>query len=145
MQICSKHWKMLRDGITQRGLAHLVSKDAETAVSQMQDELTGVSKDVDPLLTCHNMIFERGIELFGLSLMFEYPRGETGWGEERNGVRHYCPVCVAVRTIETDSKSPTWNPEDKIVTPQEEEKYWIDGPLDAVLSMCREKGLVRLQ
>lgn len=112
MQFCKEHWAQLRAAIEVRGLSHLIAKSGEQAFANIKAELEGEASPYDPLMDCNWMIINRALAYGGLYLM----------GTKENG-EQYCPVCEAVAN-------------------GAEEKFWIDGPADAVLEHCRGKGLV---
>ncbi len=119
MKFCIPHWNALRKAIESRGLSHLVAKTGEDAAKRLTAEVKGTATDrtFDPLMSAHNMIVGRAIEMGGIYLL-------TG---------EYCPICEAVKH----------KPED--VTVEVVEAHWIDGPADGVLEYCREKKLVLAQ
>ena len=97
-------------------MGQLIARSGEAAVERARGELDGTATDAtyDPLMAAHWMIVARITELGGLYLM-------TG---------DYCPICEAVK-----GHSHT-------MTPEEVEAHYIDGPADAVLTYCRDHGLV---
>jgi hypothetical protein len=113
MRICGKHWAALREAIAQRGISQLVAKSGEAAFESLKADLEGRSQlnDYDPLMDCNWMISNRALSIFGLSIM----------SQREDGSEH-CPVCEA----ETAGAEPG---------------SWIEGPADAALLTCREKGL----
>lgn len=113
MKICPGHWGKLRAALDARGIGHLGAKSGEEAVSNITEQLEGGSPAYDPLMDCNNMIWSRGLEAGGLYLM----------GQKEDG-SHYCPICEAISHGAGD------------------EKFWIDGPADAVLGHCRKLRLV---
>lgn len=127
MKFCQPHWNALRDAIERRGLSHLIAKSGEDAAKRAVAELKGTATDhtLDPLMAAHWMIVGKVTERVGLAL----------YGGD------FCPVCEGIKTNEgvVDPKL------DRVYTPEEEESYWIDGPADAVLQECRDKGLVLAQ
>lgn len=108
MKICQRHWDELRKAIDARGLSHLVKKSGQEAIAQLATELEGRGAEniLDPLMGANNMIWSKGLEVLGLSLMTGYEK---------------CPVCEAVSSYE---------------------RWWIDGPADAMLKQAKEDGLV---
>lgn len=116
MRFCQPHWNALRGAIESRGLSHLIAANGRDAHARAVAELQGNAElsDYDPLMAAHWMIANRVLELGGLYLM----------------TADYCPVCEAIKGHE------------KHMTREETEKYYIDGPADAVLQYCRENGLV---
>jgi hypothetical protein len=120
MQICEKHWAMLRLAIETRGLSQFVVTDGETAMKQALDQLDGHDAPYDPLASCAWMIMGRATQQGGLYLM-------TG---------DYCPICEAVKHTNLDG----------VPVPQAEvEKHWTDGPADAALAECKRLGMVQTQ
>jgi hypothetical protein len=123
MQFCQKHWDMLRTAIEARGLTHLIAKSGEAAMERAVDELQGRADDssYDPLMAAHWMIANRAVEMGGLYFL-------SGG---------HCPVCEAIkhtahwpREGENEPAGEAWV-----------ESHWIDGPADAVLTHCQERGL----
>lgn len=123
MKFCQKHWDMLRAAIETRGLMHLVAKGGEAAMERAVDEINGVATDAtyDPLMAAHWMISGRAIEIGGLYLM-------TG---------DHCPVCEAMAHTSHWPRAGETEPLGEAGV----EKHWIDGPADAVLVYCQERGL----
>lgn len=118
MKYCDKHWEKTRDAIKERGLWHLVGRSGEEAVDRLIAEAQGTATDAtfDPLLAVCNMVYGKAVELGGLWMLT---------GEDK------CPVCTAML--------PQCRAEN---TPEEMERFWIDGPCDSILTYCTEKGLV---
>jgi hypothetical protein len=119
MKICQDHWGKLRAAIKERGIDHLVARTGKEAAENMKADLEGRERDYDPLMDCHWMITSRAVEHGGLYLMAPKEDGTE-----------YCPICEAL----------LHKPDD--ISVEQAEKYWIDGPADAALGLCREKGLV---
>jgi hypothetical protein len=81
MRFCQNHWNMLRENVDKQGLTNWVAPDGETALMQIADEIAKgkiTQTNYDPLMSCHNMIIARTVEMVGLSAMSE----EFG-----------CPIC----------------------------------------------------
>lgn len=123
MKFCQKHWDMLRSAIEARGLMHLVAKSGEAAMERAVEEVEGRADDTsyDPLMSAHWMISGRAIEMGGLYLM-------TG---------DLCPIC---EVVENTSHWPREG-ESEPVGAAWVEKQWIEGPADAALAYCQERGL----
>lgn len=123
MKFCQSHWDKLRAAIELRGIGHLGAQSGPEAVERAKQELAGAATDAtyDPLMSCHWMITGRALEMGGLYLMGPTPDG----GE-------YCPVCEVIAHTPAERASK-----------EEVETNWIDGPADAALAYCREKGLVK--
>ena len=119
MKICPDHWTKLREAVKARGLWQYVAKDGHAAMQNIVLELEGREREAyfDPLMHAHNMIWSAALERCGLALMM---------GDK-------CPVCEG---IAFNLALP-----DNTYTPDAEEHYWIDGPADAVLAICTEKGM----
>jgi hypothetical protein len=124
MQICDKHWKMMRAAIEERGLSGLVAQSGEALMERTLAEADGSATPAgyDPLAACNWMVMGRAIESGGLYLM--------------NG--DFCPICEAMkhtahlpRQGETEPVGEAWV-----------ENHWIAGPADAALGYCREHNLV---
>lgn len=84
MEFCTEHWDALKEAIDERGLSHLIAKDGERAVVNLQEELdSGLTiKNFDPLMSSHWAIVSNVFDAVGLDLML--PDED---GEER------CPLC----------------------------------------------------
>jgi len=124
MRICSGHWAQLRVGVEQRRMGHLVAKDAKQAFENTVLELEGRSQEAYPdvLMAANNMIWSRALELVGLSLMM----GDL------------CPVCEGIK-----ANAGVIDPKlGRVYTPEEEEAYWIDGPLDQLLKEAVAAGFM---
>lgn len=125
MKFCQPHWDKLRAAIEARGLSHLVAKDAQTAMADTVAQLEGTATEAnyDPLMNAHWMITGRALQMGGLYLM----------------MADHCPVCEVMKHMahiprtpeETEPAGAAWV-----------ESHWIDGPADAVLTYCQERGLV---
>ena len=124
MKFCQKHWDMLRKAIEDRGLTHLIAKSGEQAAENMVSELRGEEHPYDPLMAAHWMISSAALDQGGLYMM-------TG---------DHCPVCEAIKHT-AEHPLADGNPAGE----EWVEKFWIDGPANAVLAECREKGLVPRQ
>lgn len=112
MKMCQPHWDKIRDRIKDLGLDHLGAQNAEQAHADMVAQAKGEETALDPLMTAHNMILSRALEEGGLYIM----------GLKEDG-SHYCPICEAVAH-------------------GQDEKFWIEGPTNAVLKMAQDDGLV---
>lgn len=115
MKFCQAHWDRLRTAIEIRGLGHLIAPSGAEAMERAAQELDGTATDAtyDPLMAAHWMIVSRVTELGGLYLM-------TG---------DYCPICEAIKG------------HSQAMVSEQVEAHYIDGPADAVLAYCRDKGL----
>lgn len=118
MQICEPHWKDCRQSIDDRGLSHLIAKSPEEVVNRVIKEIEGITgldksdtKNFDPLMSLHNIIFSYAIRLGGLYLMTL----------DRNG-NHYCPLC------EVDKHGGS-------------AQDWIKHASDSVLEHCKANNL----
>ena len=118
MRICQEHWGKLRAALKERGIDHLGARDGQQLMENVRTELSGGKPDYDPLIDCNNMIFGRGMEMGGLYLLARKDDGT-----------HYCPICEAI-VHQTG------------ISVGQHERYWIEGPADAVLAHCRSLGLV---
>lgn len=128
MKICTDHWSKLRAAIDVRGLTQYIAKDGRIAAQNLVLELEGREAEAyyDPLMAAHNMIFAGALERIGLSLM----------------VGDKCPVCEGVKYNLEDQEINGVDPRyGRLLTTEDEEKYWIDGPADAVLEICLSKGM----
>jgi phage head maturation protease len=70
MRFCQNHWNMLRENVDKQGLTNWVAPDGETALMQIADEIAKgkiTQTNYDPLMSCHNMIIARTVEMVGLS------------------------------------------------------------------------------
>jgi hypothetical protein len=130
VKICASHWEKLRAAVDARGMSALVAKDGHAAIENTVLELEGREKEAyfDPLMGANNMIWSAALERIGLDLMV---------GEK-------CPVCEGITWNLEMTRLHGAHPSDhgKVFTAEEEERYWIDGPADAMLAVAREKGLV---
>lgn len=117
MQFCSDHWTALRTAIEVRGLGHLIAANGRDALARTAAELAGRDEpaDYDPLLAAHWMIVGRATQVFGLA----------AFGEG-------CPVCVLLHVTPPPPDGHRYPTNDH---------YFIDGPADAVLAVCRELGI----
>lgn len=130
MKFCQPHWDRLRAAIDVRGLSHLVAKDGADCAGRLQRELREgkpIVDEYDPLMSCHWMIFNEALRQGGMGLLGTPPEGGS-----------YCPICEAVKATKEpyDELPPGATLQERV------EKWWIDGPADAALAFCREKGLV---
>lgn len=119
MKICPEHWAKVRAAVESRGMGHLGAKTGEQAAKDAESQLRGEETSYDPLMACNWMITSRALESGGLYLMTPKPDGSD-----------HCPLCEAIEH----------RPEGKTI--EESERYWIDGPADAALAHCRERGLL---
>jgi hypothetical protein len=121
---------MLRAACKARGMEHLCHRGGEAAleatVRQLKNEDT--PKDFDPLLQANWMIFGRALDLGGLYMM-----SDAEDGSER------CPVCEPIKHLEHTYTKEYGAPIDRYPTM---EAHWIDGVMDAVLDIAREKNLM---
>ena len=121
MEICKDHWEKVRQAIADRGMDHLGARGGEQALENIKAELEGEETPFDPYMTVNMMIWNRALQMGGLYLM-----------ELREDGSHYCPVCEALLHMEP--------PEGK--TKEDQERFWIDGPVNAALEEAREKGAI---
>lgn len=114
MRICQTHWDAMRKAVEDRGMGHLGAKSGAELIAATVTELEGRSQEneYDPLMACHNMVTTRALEIVGLALL----NPATGWN---------CPICMI---MEMSRKAC--------------EQDFINGPADAALKECREKGLL---
>jgi hypothetical protein len=115
MKFCQPHWTALKTAVEARGLGHLIAANGRDAAARVAADLKGAAEvdDYDPLMSAHWMIVNRVLEHMGLALMFD----------------DLCPVCEAIEGHK------------QVMTRDEVEQYYIDGPADAVLAHCRELGI----
>ena len=73
--MCQKHWDELRKAIKEKGMEHLVSKDAKKAVDRLKKQLGKQPVINDPLMEAHNAIVSAAIKQGGVYLL----------GEDENG------------------------------------------------------------
>lgn len=121
MKFCQPHWDALKLAVESRGLGHLIAANGRDAMARAVAELKGTDEpdDFDPLMAAHWMISGKALEMGGLYLM-------TGG---------YCPICEVVKHHPADCGKPD-------CTPESYERWWIDGPADAVLAEARARRLV---
>ena len=114
MKFCQNHWDVLMQAVKDRGLWDFVAKTGEQAAQNQLRQLQGEDSNeiYDPLMACHWMIVNAALAAGGLYLMMA----------DENG-NEYCPVCEAVKH-------------------GQQEKFWIDGPADAVFEECKRRGMV---
>jgi len=119
MKFCKSHWDALRAAVDARGMTHLVAKSGAQAFENVVLELEGREREAhfDPLMAAHNMILGHAMDLLGLVLF-------TG---------DYCPACELLK------RYPPIPEGHRYAT---NESYMIDGPVDAVLEIAREQGLM---
>ena len=125
MKICPSHWDKLRAALDERGLTHLVG-NADSAREQITGELEGVPGSQlprDPLLSASFSIMGVAIKNGGLYLM----EGD------------YCPICEAVKHTTGVWRHPLTN---ELMTADQIERWWLDGPADAELQAARDRGSV---
>lgn len=125
MRICQEHWGMLVEGVKSRGMWDLVPINGEEAAKRMQRELEGkaLGEDFDPLMAVNMMILMHSLDTLGSYILVE---------------TEICPVCEILKASETAPYKGEYTKEQLI-------DYWINGPLDAILEICRDKGLVTKQ
>lgn len=115
MQLCTAHLNKLYQSLEEHGLGHLGSKTPEGRVRALLTEWEGrgAENDFDPFVGAHNMIWKKGLELFGERILdMDGPRDYDG---------HHCPICTAVGAYDA---------------------AWIDIPVETMLAIAREKGIV---
>jgi len=119
VRFCQQHWGALRAAIDARGMSHLVAKDGHQAVENMVLELEGREQEAlfDPLMAAHNMIARKALEHGGLYML-------TG---------DYCPVCEFCKHCPPPPAGHRY---------QTNESYMIDGPVDFLVGIAIEKGLM---
>lgn len=130
MKFCLPHWDKLREAVRARGLWPLVPTSGQQAGAMLADQLEAraTSKgNFDPLMACHNMIWQRALEMIGLSLM-----ADNEDGSER------CPICFikAEHDRRGDCRGCAWD------DPAAVDAYWIDGPADAARREAVRLGLL---
>jgi len=117
MQICQRHWNMIRTEIEKHGLTEFVSKSGEEAMERspaLTDPTTGIP---DPLMLVTIMLTERAVMAGGSSMLM--PKED---GTER------CPCCEALAHTEGDRK--------------EVEVFWTEGPVLGVVDYFVELGII---
>ena len=121
MQICDKHWQMVRNKIDEHGMAHLVCQSAEAANDVIRDAVDngGTFQRYDPLLACNIMLIEAAVQCGGLGLLAIQSDGSV-----------VCPVCEAMKHCGENE------------SPESMEEEWTEGPVLRALDQCRERGLV---
>jgi len=133
MRICPSHWDKLKAAIESRGLMHLVARDAQTAMQNIVLELEGRAQEAyfDPLMQANCMLMSAALRRGGIEMLM----GDL------------CPVCEGIKwnlaKQAADGPDPNWNG-GVAATEADEERYWIDGPSDAVLAIAVAKGLVAI-
>lgn len=125
MQMCEKHWTMLREAIEARGLTPFIAKDGQEAMQQAIDQIEGDDTHYDPLAASNWLITGRALEMGGLYLM----SGD------------YCPVCEVMKHMSQTPIVPGGPPAGEAWV----EKHWIEGPADAALAECVRRGMVKTQ
>lgn len=99
MRFCQDHWDRLRAKIADRGIAHLIAPDGETAVAQVKDQLERSVTPVnfDPLMHAHWAIVDNAMTTVKraggspLYLMTSGPEDPVDGHEGRTWPR--CPLC----------------------------------------------------
>jgi hypothetical protein len=122
MKICQTHWDKLKSAIDDRGIGHLGAKSGEQALDNAVEEIEGRPADFDPIMSCNYMIWNHALEMGGLYLM-----------GKKDDDSDFCPICEAVAHKPDDSEA------------QWVEDYWIQGPAEAAMKECRERGLAPQQ
>lgn len=120
--MCQTHWDMLRQEITDQGLAGWVAPDGATALAQLVDGIRrgeDTPGNYDPLMACHNMILERSLEMAGLAAM----TGAFG-----------CPICFFNRHRTPDGRCTCGRPGCKANEPGSIPDFegWLTGPASCV-------------
>jgi hypothetical protein len=129
MRFCQPHWDALRAAIDKRGLMALVAKDGAAALQNTVLELEGREKEAyyDPLMSAHWMIAGAAQQRIGLALL----------------VGDLCPVCEGIKwNLAHQAEHGIDAGVGRLMTQEDEERYWIDGPADAVLAEARARKLV---
>jgi len=127
MKICKKHWAMLIAAVKERGMWHLVAADGQTAMENTIAELNNEEAPYDPLMACNWMVFHRGISDGGLYF----------------AASDLCPICEAmIHTANVEFPNPDHPDQKDVYTEAQVESFWTNGPADAALQVCQEKGLV---
>ena len=119
MQMCQRHWDMMRAEIEDLGLSGWVAPDGQTAVEQLvdqmrRDEVTPVN--YDPLMAAHNAILGRVIEGLGLVVM------SPDYG---------CPICDLNSRRDDDGFCTCGHadcPNQRGRTPMPDFESWLHGP-----------------
>lgn len=117
MQICTPHWEIIRQSVTEHGLDSLISKTGDEAIARSFSELDpGVQteEDLDPLMSMTMHWMTAAIENGGLDVMFLDEQGN-----------HQCPICL----FEKHSKGFI-------------AKVEIDNIAKQMQTWCMEKGLI---
>lgn len=84
MRFCDKHWTEMKEEIDHRGLSQFIAEDGKQVVDHLMREAQGEATvaDFEPLMGCHNIIWNAAMQIIGLSLM--HPKEDGS---------HKCPVC----------------------------------------------------
>lgn len=123
IQCCVKHWRMMEQALTDRGLDHLISSNATEAgekFSKAQKE-ESIESLTDPLLEAFAMM---GAQIINNGIPEDKLSEITG--------KCICPVCLAMKL----TNEP----------PESTETHWTSGLADYMLNEYRGRGLLpRLQ
>lgn len=112
MKICQSHWDRIRAKLDELGIGHLGAKSGEAAIRNVVTELEGREAEND---YDPLMACNNMIWSNGMRYLGLSLMAANADGSDR------CPVCEIVRATEEE---------------------WINGPTQAALSDCRERGLV---
>jgi len=121
IQCCTKHWKMMEQALTDRGMDHLVSNSGEKAEKVFKDAEGQPWEMTDPLL-----------EAFTMQAAQTMNNGIPPDKVDEIAGKYICPVCLAMKLTNKE--------------PESTETYWTGGLADFLLGEYRERGLLpRLQ
>ena len=125
MNVCQKHWNVLREAVKVRGMDHLVAKSGQEAAQAMVDELNGTKTldQWDPLMAMHFNLGGKIMERVGLAAL------QPG----------FCYGCAIQDSYDSFDNHPELGPR-----PPEALDFqgWVDSCADAMLKYAREKKLV---
>lgn len=125
MKLCIKHWKKLQDRIEEIGLSHLISNSIDELIEKMRSLETDspTEKNYDPLIDSHNMIVAAIINLAGQQVINQ----------------DICPICEAMKQLCGEY------PDGTILSEEDIEKEFIEGPVHAAFNFCVKEKIIILQ
>src|ERR1700675_3048378 len=91
IQCCSKHWKMMEQALTDRGMDHLISSNAEEARKHFNKTKEKPETMTDPLLESFAMM---GAQVINCGIPANMIKEISG--------KCVCPVCLAMKLISND-------------------------------------------
>lgn len=123
MNICQKHWDILRQKCDERGMMPLVAKDGRAAMDNTIEQLeTQVTNDNwDPMMVAFWAMGIFALERCGLAAMQP----------------DFCGMCAVQESFDSVKETPEFDP-----IRHKDADWWMGNCMDSMLEYARDNGLM---